>query len=163
MHPSILRFVKLEMVNYLFLFLLISSCNTQTQRPLIPEGAELDLQSIRIAATPSVNNGQPISLDIIYVYTEAALRKLQGFNSKGWFTIRDTDLLDWNGQAKVQGLTIEPGEQIQLTEFPAEVNRTVAIALFANYKTPGLHRYFVVGGSKIAVQMEQFGFSVSGE
>lgn len=163
MHRSLLKFALVKAAGFLALLTLMTGCTTQTQKPLIPEGAELNLESIRIGAAPAANNGQPVRLDIVYVYNEPFLRKLQGYNSKGWFTVRETDLLDLEGQAVIQGLTIEPGTQVQMTEFPADVDKTVAIALFANYKAPGLHRFFIVGGEKIAVQMEQFGYMVTGE
>jgi type VI secretion system protein len=163
MYHHILKSVRWEVVCCLVLLFGAGSCNTKTQQPLIPEGAKLNLQSIRIAAASNVNNGQPIPLDIIYVYDEQALKRLQGFNSKGWFSVRNTGLIDWNGQAEVQGLKLEPGQQMELTEFPAEVDKTIALALFANYRTPGPHRFFVVGGTKVVIQLDQFGFSVSGE
>lgn len=150
----------------LFLFILLLttfSCGSSKPASLIPEGASITLQSITVQAGSYANNGEPVTLDIVYVYDEKALNKLQGYTAAGWFSIQGTDLLDWGDQVETQTLIMNPGEEKQITQFPERDDRVLALTFFANYKTPGLHRYFVVGGSNFVVDLGQYGYTVGGE
>ncbi len=134
--------------------LCLSACSTTKEPPLIPEGAVLDLQSIRIQALPGANRGRPVQVDLVYAYSEDQLRRLQGFNADGWFTARKTGLLDWQQQLDIQEVQIAPGETREITSFPEGDKKAVALAVFADYDTPGLHRFFVVGGERINIRLE---------
>ncbi len=136
------------------LALCLSACSTTKEPPLIPEGAVLDLQSIRIQALPGANQGRPVQVDLVYVYSEDQLRRLQGFNADGWFTSRKTGLLDWQQQLDIQEIQMAPGETREITSFPQNDRKAVALAVFANYDTPGLHRFFIVGGERVNIRLE---------
>ena len=148
----------------LFGFLFLLGCASSKQKgPLIPEGASIDLQSITIQASPEANRGKPVTVDILFVYEESALQRLQGYNAEGWFTVKETDLIDWEGSMELTSLQIAPGEKVQLTDFSNLKNKPRALTFFADYRTPGLHRYFVVGGSRFQVQLQEQGYVVGGE
>lgn len=145
------------------LLFLLGCASTKPEEALIPEGASIDLESITIQASPLANNSKPVTLDILFVYEEPALRRLQGYTAEGWFVVKQTDLIDWGDSAEWTTLNISPGEQVTLSDFSSLKNKPLALTFFADYRTPGLHRYFVVGGSRFLVQLEERGYVVGGE
>lgn len=136
------------------LALYLPACSTTKEPPLIPEGAVLNLQSIRLQALPGANRGRSVDVDLVYVYNEEQLRRLQGFNANGWFTSKKTGLLEWQQQLDIQEVQIAPGETREITSFPKSDQKAVALAVFADYDTPGLHRFFVVGGEQVNIRLE---------
>ena len=136
------------------LTLCLPACSTTKEPPLIPEGAVLNLQSVRLQALPGANQGRPVQVDLVYVYSEDQLRRLQGLNANGWFTSKKTGLLDWQQQLDIQEVQIAPGETREINSFPKSDQKAVALAVFADYDTPGLHRFFVVGGERVNIQLE---------
>jgi len=132
-------------------------------QPLIPEGAKLTLQSIHIQASTLANRARPVDLDIVYAYDLEALRRLNGYSANGWFSVKETGLIDWKGQMTWQEYRIRPGDQLTIDTFPTHKKPLLAIAFFGRYPNTALHRHIVVGGSSIQVQLEETGFRVSGE
>lgn len=144
----------------LLLVLNISCATNPKEQELIPPGAKLTLKSIDIQAGPTANRGNVIPLDLVYVYDKEALRRLNGYTANGWFAVKKTNLIDWKGQIEWQEYQIRPGDQRTITEFPEHPAPPIALVVFARYPNTAIHRFIVVGGSDIHIQLEERGFLV---
>ena len=147
----------------LLTFFVWSCATPNTQDFKIPPGAKLTLKSIDIQASPSISSRKLVPLDIIYAYDKASLRRLNGFTANGWFSVKETKLIDWKGQIELVELNVKPGEKQQITSFPQRAEAPLAVVFFARYPNNAVHRYIIVGGSQITVQLEDALFIVGGK
>lgn len=145
------------------LFIWRCAAPTQSQEFRIPPGAKLTLSTIDIQASPSISSRKETQLDIIYVYDKEALRRLNGFTANGWFSVKETSLIDWKGQIEVTELSLKAGEKQQISAFPQHQQPLLALVFFGRYPNNAIHRYIIVGGSKITVQLEDAMFVVGGK
>jgi type VI secretion system protein len=129
----------------------------------IPAGSVIDLQAIVVRATPAANNFMPVAVDFVFVYDMDALKRLQGYNARGWFSARSVNLIDWGDKTQWINAEMEPGSEKVITEFPRGPGRPLAVVVYANYQNPGLHRQIIVSAKRLEVRLEQNGFMVGGE
>lgn len=124
------------LVTTLSLFLLGSACTALNNIRVDP----FQVQSIILEAAPNANLGSPLQVDIAYALNKETLKDMEGFTADTWFTVKGTNLGNWEEHLLLQSLNIEPGTRLKITEFPEGYEQTLGIVLFARYGSAGLHR-----------------------
>lgn len=96
------------------------------------DAAGAALQRIRILARDNANRGEPVALDIIFIYDPALLAELPR-DAGAWFQRRDAIRLLAGGGLQVVSLAIAPGSgpaHIDLPEDASLVHRVLAYPLY---------------------------------
>lgn len=137
--------------------LLLSAC-TAIRQPA-PEDF-FTFTRVDIVAEYNANNTSPVPLDLVFVYDETFLAELQTMTAEDWFEWRKakadipSDQLFWLSQV------IGPGQQRSITSFPENKNKALALVVFADYHTDGLHRQVVERRRSISIRLQEEGFVV---
>jgi type VI secretion system protein len=121
-----------------FLGGLILSCGIGVRTKAVL-GAKLNVE---IDISQNANTNSPIALDVVLVYDEALLKQLIKMPSSEWFEKRNQIIRD---HMKGDGLDywaweFVPGQNVETQVLPIKPKAKGGI-VFANYFTPGEHRF----------------------
>lgn len=104
-----------------------SACagSQESLRPLEP----LTTKVVEFRAEPQINNGQPLSVDVIYITYAQELREVTRIGPNGWFTASK------RGSWKLKESVLVEGRQtVEVTLDPSILERTVMLVIYADYK-----------------------------
>jgi type VI secretion system protein len=136
---------------------IVSSCGIGVRmRALL--GGKLQV-SVNISENANQNN--PISLDLVFVYNEKLSDDLVKMTAKDWFAKREQLRRDYIEGEGVEYLNWEwiPGQKIPLQILPLKANAKAAF-VFADYQTPGAHRFRADPFNDIVIHLRESGFYV---
>lgn len=118
-----------------------------------------DADKVSIAAAPEANEGNPIPIDIVFAYSKETLADLEGFSASGWFSVKDTDLGNWQDSTSILSFTLQPGKRITINEFPEGHEKAVGIVVYANYRNKALNRLIFIETKDIDVTLTAYGMA----
>ena len=151
-----LRIVVTAIIACVFLTALTSCGITTRIRKLAG-----DKQVIQVRIEANSNQDHPIALDLVHVFDRQLLERLRSMPSKEWFATRDQikrDYLAGKGIAVWQKEWI-PGQIVPRTKLPLKPGAKGAF-IFANYQTPGAHRFFIDPFADIIIEFQEEDFVV---
>ena len=101
-----------------------------------------DKLNVKVDISQNANTNSPIALDVVLVYDEALLKQLIKMPSREWFEKREQITRD---HIKGNGLDywaweFVPGQNVETQVLPLKPKAKGGI-VFANYFTPGEHRF----------------------
>ena len=121
-------------------------------------GAKLN---VKVTISENANQNNPIALDLVIVYDERLLDQLIGMSSKDWFVKREQikrDYLDGTG-LEYWSWEWVPGQGVPIQELPLKSMAKGGL-VFADYYSPGTHRFRIDQFKDIKIQLEENHFSV---
>lgn len=133
------------------------SCSSLREPP--PEDFFTFLR-VDIVANYNANQGNTIPLDLVFVYDENFLAQLQTMTAEDWFAYRRGSADIPESQAFWLSLEIGPGQNRSITNFPNDKNKALALVLFADYQTDGLHRSVVETMHSVSIRLQETEFVV---
>ena len=140
------------------LLLLLSSCAGLGPTP---EDDDFVFTRIELTADYDANNSSPTPVDLVFVYEEQLLARLQTMSANDWFAWRNGRVGIPEKAAFWLSHEVGPGQTRTITDFPDARNRALALVVFADYKTPGVHREIVQHDRMVQVFLHDEDFSVA--
>jgi type VI secretion system protein len=112
-----------------------------------------------ISVDPEANGNTPVSLSVIVVYEKAVVPKLMELSAKQWFQQREQFLRDHPKEMEENLWEFVPGQQVP------PFNRKLKKApkqgiIFANYRSPGTHRYLFDASRTAQLTLGQKGLAL---
>lgn len=102
---------------------------------------ESQTESVALAASPGVNNGFPVAVDVVSVSDEAFPAILAELPARTWFERKESFVANNGTVLRVDSFELLPGQSVEDIDFGWSDRRSVkAIFVFADYVTPGEHR-----------------------
>jgi type VI secretion system protein len=119
-------------------------------------GAEensVDIGSVTIESEDGANRGQPIAVDLVFVYDASLIPQVESESAEAWF--KGKAALTANAGAKlwIMSWTIAPGDEVPETAVDAR-SGALAAFLFAHYSGKGDHRLRIDGSGALTVTLE---------
>lgn len=127
---------------------------------LLSLGCAPGMFSMKITVDPVANANYPVALSVLVLYDKAPLAKLQEMNARQWFTQREQFLRDNAKTVSEDYFEFVPGQVVPPLKRPLKDKTTLGL-VFANYRTPGAHRYTFDPSHDNRVTLGQKGVSVS--
>lgn len=118
------------------------------------------LTAISLYATPTVNKGYPVAVDVIFVYDEAAWDALPKLRASEWFAARADMKLLYGKQLDVLSWELVPGQRVQKVELPERLRAALGTLIFADYTSPGAYKAVIQKRSRVHVYLDVQGFEV---
>jgi type VI secretion system protein len=121
-------------------------------------GEKLD---IKVYISEKANQNSPIAFDVVLVYDEGLLERLLSMPSREWFEKKEQikrDYLQGEG-LDFWGWEWVPGQEVPVQSLPFKTN-AVGGFIFADYFTPGSHRFRIDPFKDISVRLLEKGFTV---
>jgi len=94
-----------------------------------------------IVVEADANSNSPVMISAVFIYRAKLLGKLQEMTAAQWFQKREQLLRDHPKDLEEISWEFVPGQQVPPFEQKLR-GRALQGILFANYKSPGAHRYF---------------------
>ncbi len=138
--------------------LLLAGC--AALRP-VPEDDEYVFTRIEITADHDANRNSPTPVDLVFVYEEQMLARLQTMTAAAWFAWRDGRAGMPESEAFWLSHEVGPGQTRTITDFPQKRNHALALVVFADYQTPGVHREIVQHDRMVRIFLHDSDFSVA--
>ena len=143
----------------LLLFLTLFTLSCSSLKDPLPADSFTFLR-IDIVANYNANQNNPVPLDLVFVYEESFLAKVQTMTAEDWFAYRSGSVGIPESKAFWLSLEIGPGQNRSITSFPNNKNQALALLVFADYQTDGLHRAIVQGDHSISIRLQETEFAV---
>jgi type VI secretion system protein len=108
---------------------------------------------------PDANNNSPVSISVIVAYEQPVIEKLLALSAKQWFQQREQFLRDHPKDVEEALWEFVPGQQIP--PFAKKLKATPKLGvIFANYRSPGTHRYLFEPGRPTQLMLGQKGLNL---
>jgi len=116
---------------------------------------------VKVDISENANNNSPIALDVVLVYDEALLTELIKMPSKEWFEKREQIKRDYPEGTGLDywGWEWVPGQKVPVQSLPLKPKAKGGI-IFANYFSPGEHRFSIDPFKNIIIRLEEKSFTV---
>lgn len=112
-----------------------------------PKAVKPDWKSLRVVTAVDANNNSPLAIDLVLVTERALVDGVSALTAAQYFAARDDLRRSQPGALVVQSLELAPGQTFEVDPKPFRANKGWAALMFANYATPGAHRYRLQLGS----------------
>lgn len=118
------------------------------------------LTAISLHATPTVNKGYPIAVDVVFVYDKLAWDALTKLRAGEWFVARTDMKLLYAKQLDVLSWELVPGQRVQRVPLPERLRAALGTVIFADYTGTGAYRAVLQNRSRVQVYLDAQGFEV---
>ena len=120
-----------------------------------------DKLNMKVDISQNANTNSPIALDVVLVYDEDLLKQLIKMPSREWFEKREQITRD---HIKGDGLDywaweFVPGQNVETQILPLKPKAKGGI-VFANYFTPGEHRFLIDPFKDLIIRLNEKSFAV---
>lgn len=103
---------------------------------------------------PDANANSPVTLSVVIVYEAPVIEKLQALSAKQWFQQREQFLRDHPKELEEVLWEFVPGQQIPPFSRKLKAQPKQGV-IFANYRSPGTHRYLFEPGRATQLMLGQ--------
>lgn len=105
---------------------------------LIPD---IQTEKIRISASPKVNQGFPVAVDIVLLNENLLVEVVKDLSGKEWFKKRDQFAIDHPKLAHVIRREVVEGENLPVVKLKySQRTKAKGVFVFANFLADGTHR-----------------------
>lgn len=120
-----------------------------------------DKLNVKVDISENANTNSPIALDVVLVYDEALLKQLIKMPSGEWFEKREQIARDHTRGEGLDYWTWEfvPGQNVETQILPIKPKAKGGI-VFANYYTPGEHRFRIDPFKDLIIHLNEKVFTV---
>lgn len=116
------------------------------------------IRSIAFVADEDANEGRPVPVDVVAVFTRQAFERVSTVRAADWFGSVVPDALGQDA-VSVRQFVVAPGECATIGA-PFEGRRPLAVFVIANFRRPGVHRGQVTMAD-LAVELRASGFNLT--
>ncbi len=150
------KFVSLFLLS--LFFLIISVCFISCVRTRAMLGGKI---RIDVTISEKANQSSPVALDLLMIADEELLDQLLKLTAKQWFERRDQIKKDYLKDSGLKTWEWEwvPGQAVPIIEIPLQPQAEGAI-IFADYHTPGAHRFRIDPAEDILIYLDENDASV---
>lgn len=106
-----------------------------------PKAVKPDWKTLHIVTAPDANNNSPLAIDLVLVTDRALVDGVFALSAAQYFAARDDMRRSQPDALVVQSLELTPGQSFEVDPKPFRARKGWAALMFANYGTPGAHRY----------------------
>ncbi len=145
-------FMPLRIIFLLWLAALGSAC-TGGASETMPANRP-PMHSVRILALQDANKRSPVAVDLVYTSDMAVAQMLAQMDARLYFTQRHQLLKDFPGKILFVSWEVVPGQSIT-GRVQDQPQGWVAAFVFADYKTPGPHRFRVPATNNLVLYLTE--------
>jgi type VI secretion system protein len=106
-----------------------------------PKAVRPDWKTLHIVTATDANNNSPLAIDLVLITDRALVDGVSALSAAQYFAARDDMRRSQPGALVVQSLELTPGQSFEVDPKPFRAQKGWAALMFANYGTPGAHRY----------------------
>lgn len=106
-----------------------------------PKAVKPDWRTLRVVTAPDANNNSPLAIDVVLITDRALVDGVSALTAAQYFAARDDMRRSQPDALVVQSLELVPGQSFEIDPKPFRANKGWAALMFANYGTPGAHRF----------------------
>jgi type VI secretion system protein len=156
---SAIGMFHISFLSLLFLFLtaILLSCGIGIRAKAVFG----DKLNVRVDISQNANTNSPIALDVVLVYDEILLEQLTKMPSREWFEKREQITRDHSKGNALDYWSWEfvPGQNVETQVLPLKPKAKGGI-VFANYFTPGEHRFRIDPFKDFIIHLNEKVFTV---
>jgi type VI secretion system protein len=116
--------------------------------------------AVSLVATPGVNNGYPVAVDVVFVYDQTAWDALPKLRACEWFSARTDMKLLYARQLDILSWELVPGQRLNRVTLPERLRSALGAVVFADYTGTGAYRAVVQSRNRVQVNLGAQGFEV---
>ncbi len=145
----------------------VARCTRAVVRPLVLAACfgtftgcatKVTTQSFQVVATPHANHDSPVPVDVVLIKTKPLVPMVTGLSARQWFQERDQLVRDHPGQIVYRSWQFVPGQVVDVRHLPFRNRKGVALVVFADYLSQGVHRLRVDPMKKFRLILNADGF-----
>ncbi len=115
-------------------------------------------RSFQVVAVPAANADSPIPVDVVLVRDDALVAVVTALSAKQWFQQREQLVRDHPDAIAYRSWQFVPGQTIDIDPLPFPSRKGVALFVFADYLSEGVHRLRVDLMKKFRLILRPDGF-----
>lgn len=119
---------------------------------------KVSTKSFQVVAVPMANADSPVPLDVVIVRADALLPVVTALSAKQWFLQREQLRRDHPGGIDFRSWEFVPGQTVDINPLPFPDRKGVALFVFADYLSEGVHRLRVDPMEKFRLVLRPGGF-----
>ncbi len=120
--------------------------------------AKVATRSFQVVATPHANKDSPVPVDLVLIKAGPLVPMVANLSAKQWFQERSQLLRDHPGQIEYRSWQFVPGQVVDVRHLPFANRKGVALFVFADYLSEGVHRLRVDPMKKFRLILNADGF-----
>lgn len=106
-----------------------------------PKAVKPDWNKLHIVAAPDANNNSSLAIDLVLITDRALVDGVSALTAAQYFAARDDMRRSQPDALVVRSLELTPGQSFEVDLKPFRAKKGWAALVFANYGTPGAHRF----------------------
>jgi type VI secretion system protein len=106
-----------------------------------PKAVKPDWDRLRFVTAVDANNNSPLAIDVVLITDRALVDGVSALTAAQYFAARDDMRRSQPDALVVQSLELAPGQSFEIDPKPFRAKKGWAALMFANYGTPGAHRF----------------------
>lgn len=106
-----------------------------------PKAVKPDWKTLRVVTAIDANNNSPLAIDLVLITDRALVDGVSALTAAEYFAARDDMRRSQPDALLVQSLELPPGQTFEVDPKAFRAKKGWAALMFANYGTPGAHRY----------------------
>lgn len=106
-----------------------------------PKAVKPDWDRLRFVTAVDANNNSPLAIDVVLITDRALVDGVSALTAAQYFAARDDMRRSQPDALVVQSLELAPGQLFEVDPKPFRAKKGWAALVFANYATPGAHRF----------------------
>lgn len=119
--------------------------------------------SIAVFASPNMNGGYPVELDLVFVESEDIVQAFDIVPAENWFRNRPAFLASYVGSVEAVSYEVLPGKELLIRDFPIMKSKAAAVFIYANYQTGAEKPRRIRRIGRLLVEMQESEFYISPE
>ncbi len=123
--------------------------------------ASVATRSFQVVTTPGANEDSPVPVDLVLIKARPLVPLVTALSAKQWFADRMQLVRDHPGQIEYRSWQFVPGQVVDVKRFPFKSRNGVALVVFADYLTQGVHRLRVDPMKKFRLILNADGFEAT--
>lgn len=120
-------------------------------------GGDVRTQSLSAVARQDANQHMATRVDLVLVMSAELVTEIGGLDARVWFSQKPVLMAAHPGGLKVASLQLPPGDRQDDVPLPTG---GVALFVFADYLSPGVHRHRIDAIEKVQLVLQQTGISI---
>lgn len=106
-----------------------------------PKAVKPDWKTLHVVTAVDANNDSPLAIDLVLITERALVDGVAALTAAQYFAARDDMRRSQPDALVVHSLELAPGQSFEIDPKPFRARKGWAALMFANYGTPGAHRY----------------------
>ncbi len=110
--------------------------------------------TVRLEVRADANDNSPVAVDIVAAFSPAMLNRLLGTDAAEWFKDKDTFLVNFPTDLKVESWELVPGQVVEDATLPDDLDDATGLLVFARYAGQAPYRARIDHFEEVTVILE---------